>query len=251
MGTRATIRAILKTRRQLERKAAILAYKAIRKQYSEVLDYMSMVGAFRLQGSIENVVNSDAIESMMVNIYQSSAVFSSNTRNRLLNEQKGEAEIWDDIFISDMRTFVLNNESLTIQKITETTRKKITAVIDEAIALGDGAELTARNIIKNLTGREANQITRSRARTIARTEVLKSSAEAQRLGAQSTGLRLEKKWEDSGLEGVRETHIANSSVGWVDYDFVFPNGLSYPGDPSGEVGEVVNCRCVLHERAAR
>ena len=29
----------------------------------------------------------------------------------------------------------------------------------------------------------------------------------------------------------------------VPIDQPFPNGLMYPGDPSGSPGEIINCRC--------
>jgi uncharacterized protein with gpF-like domain len=51
-----------------------------------------------------------------------------------------------------------------------------------------------------------------------------------------------KEWLSAGDAQVRETHAIDGEV--IGFDESFSNGLEYPGDPAGDAGEVINCRCV-------
>ena len=51
-----------------------------------------------------------------------------------------------------------------------------------------------------------------------------------------------KTWITAGDEDVRDSHRSQNGV-TVPIDQPFPNGLMYPGDPSGSPGEIINCRC--------
>ena len=39
--------------------------------------------------------------------------------------------------------------------------------------------------------------------------------------------------------------MACEAEGAIPVDQVFSNGLMFPGDPEGDAGEVINCRCHL------
>ena len=51
------------------------------------------------------------------------------------------------------------------------------------------------------------------------------------------------RWLTIGDPNVRPTHLAAEADGAIEIGEKFSNGLRYPNDPEGEVGEVVNCRC--------
>ena len=92
----------------------------------------------------------------------------------------------------------------------------------------------------------------ARAKAIAQTEVISASNQASEYAAASTGYQYRKFWSTSGLENIRPSHIEaeqySDAVNGLLPDERFPNGLLYPGDPSGEASEVINCRCVImHE----
>lgn len=235
----------IRIRRRLEKLAYVDFYNAIRSQYNSVLDYIEVYAPIQLLRQVDNLILEAEIKQAMINAYSSASIFALKQRNQLMGQKE---DMWNDIFLVDMRNYVLSSQSEIISNITNTTKKYITSVIEKSIAEGLGIEDTSEMIVKGLRGRDALGITRSRAKTIARTEILKANAVAQNKGIKSVGFPVEKKWEDSGLEGVRETHIAASAEGWVDEDHVFRNGLRQPGDPSGAIGEVINCRCVLRTR---
>jgi len=100
---------------------------------------------------------------------------------------------------------------------------------------------------------DATDITKSRARTIARTEthfaVQATSAETMRMEAEAVGLEKEtKKVWTAGIDmRVRESH-AEADGQTVGLDESFTVGgvlLKFPGDESGPPEEVINCRCIL------
>ena len=52
-------------------------------------------------------------------------------------------------------------------------------------------------------------------------------------------------WVTMEDDRVRESHDECADAGAVRLGKPFPNGLLYPGDPSGPIEETANCRCVL------
>jgi hypothetical protein len=245
LASQTIIQQTIKIRDRLEKSAYVGFYKAIRAQYNDVLDYIDVYNPVQLRSQVASVVYSNHIQKAMIGAYTSAAVLALMQRNRLMGEK---SDMWEDIFIEQMKLYVMTTQAEMIQKITVTTQKFITNVIDEAIESGLGIDDVSRLILKGLTGKDALTITRSRARTIARTEILKANAVAQNKAVESLGFAIEKKWLDSGLEGVRESHVSAASEGWVGEEHVFGNGCKQPGDPNGAIGEIINCRCVLDMR---
>lgn len=62
--------------------------------------------------------------------------------------------------------------------------------------------------------------------------------------AEDMGIQMRKMWVATDDERTRDSHRELDKV-VVDTDEEFPNGLMYPGDPSGDPSEVYNCRCTL------
>jgi hypothetical protein len=54
-----------------------------------------------------------------------------------------------------------------------------------------------------------------------------------------------KAWLTVGDDAVRDAHSECEAAGPIPIHSLFPNGLNYPGDPSGPAAETINCRCVL------
>lgn len=55
----------------------------------------------------------------------------------------------------------------------------------------------------------------------------------------------EKRWLSKRDDRVRHSHMDCDEQGWIKLGKSFVNGLRYPGDPNGDISEIINCRCVL------
>lgn len=81
---------------------------------------------------------------------------------------------------------------------------------------------------------------RRNALRIARTEVQGAINESRAAQQQDEGIK-SAKWLSSRDEEVRQSHRINGQVREIGDRFT--NGLRWPGDQTGEAGEVINCRC--------
>jgi uncharacterized protein with gpF-like domain len=79
---------------------------------------------------------------------------------------------------------------------------------------------------------------------IARTETTIAMNLATNQAGVESGVLIDKEWISAGDGNERPTH-AELNGEQVDMNEPFSNGLMYPGDPSGDAGEVINCRCTF------
>ena len=83
----------------------------------------------------------------------------------------------------------------------------------------------------------------SRAKMIARTETVGAANFGSQESYEQAGVE-EKEWLATLDDRVRDSHAAlDGDV--VGLNETFNNGLAYPGDPTGDAGEIINCRCTL------
>lgn len=127
------------------------------------------------------------------------------------------------------------------ENVGETTGAAITDAL--AIAAREGMSIaeTAKLIDQVAFGVSAAQ----RATTIARTETIGALNQGQFMAAAESGQIDGKEWLTQGDARVRETHTICEGEGVIPIDDTFSNGCDYPGDPSGEPEETINCRCSL------
>lgn len=127
--------------------------------------------------------------------------------------------------------------------VTDTTYGQIKTALNEGISLGES--------IPDLSARVEHvfEVGKSRATTIARTEVIGSyngaaSARASALPADVVG---GQEWLATNDDRCREAHLAADGqvVSVVEAFDVDGEPLQYPGDPSGSPENVVNCRCTV------
>lgn len=135
-----------------------------------------------------------------------------------------------------------------VTEIADTTRAYVMQIIRKAYADGLTVNDTAKAIRTAMVGSSA-----SRARMIARTELIgtinAASLASTRVVAQATGTPYRKKWLTSpGAEYPRhETYdgLDGQEVGIDEAFDVGGEALQYPGDPDGDPGETINCRCSM------
>lgn len=169
--------------------------------------------------------------------------FSSNKENK---EQKARMPMG---FSEDMRRLIEQYFSLDIlnesEGITDTTKELIRKVFTDAYAKGEGID----DIISQLKNTELSRI---RARLIARTETVTSANQGALFVAKSTGLDLNKQWLSASDNRVRFHHrsVNGQTVGVDDYFNVGGYDMKVPGDHGGKDGrlpvpasEICNCRC--------
>jgi hypothetical protein len=123
-------------------------------------------------------------------------------------------------------------------EINMTTEEALRSTLSEAIAAGETITQVEDRIA------QVFDIDRgSRTAMIARTEVISASNEGAYESYRQSGLVDSTEWISSRDEKVRLEHQIDGETAPIGIKF--PNGLLYPGDPAGEPGEVINCRCTI------
>ena len=119
--------------------------------------------------------------------------------------------------------------------------------LTQAVMLGESQQQITRRI------RDVSDMSYKRAKRIAQTERNRVQSQARFMGmqeAENIGVEMSKQWLSRMDSKVRDDH-ASVTGEIVDNDKPFSNGLMFPGDPNGEPGQVINCRCVLAPKVKR
>jgi hypothetical protein len=149
---------------------------------------------------------------------------------------------------------VLKQLGQKIVGIKETTRAEIMGVVDAGWEKGWSIPRLARELVK-----VGDQVSLSRATTIARTELIGAvnggSHAVAALVAEASGPdepALLKIWLTAEDEKVRDSHAdagdtygAGSGIPLDEPFEVGDDALMYPGDQDGSAEEVINCRCAV------
>jgi uncharacterized protein with gpF-like domain len=159
---------------------------------------------------------------------------------RMLRELRKQEEQFEIIY----RDYARVNLGTKIVGIAEVTRRHIQKIVLKNLDENLGVVAIAKDIKK--AGRSS--FTRYRSSMIARTETHSAASFANHRVAQSMNLpNQRKRWIATLDARTRNAHmnINGTEIG-IDDDFNV-NGapMSYPGDPRGGAGNVINCRCVL------
>lgn len=147
---------------------------------------------------------------------------------------------------SRLRKFITTEGAQSVRRITETTRKAVQSVLTEAAAAGDGIAVAAKKLRDRI-----GFLSRARSVVIARTELVSASNYGSLMGAQATGLALEKFWIATPDGRTRIDHANANSQGAPLQDGFFTVGgyrCRYPGDPLLPASERCNCRCAVGYR---
>jgi HK97 family phage portal protein len=123
--------------------------------------------------------------------------------------------------------------------LADSTTGTIAKALGEALEAARAAGLSGRDVVTLLRGLDLRYI----AQRVARTESVGLINHAERMAvSQMPGIR-KKRWLSQRDSLVRSSHQHCDSVGYIDIEAPFPNGLQYPHDPNGSAEEVDNCRC--------
>lgn len=124
-------------------------------------------------------------------------------------------------------------------------KRKITAQISRGVATGMSCSQMAQQLAgyTKIGYNNAVRITRTEGHRIQQESTMDACYAARERGADVL-----KQWDATMDANTRESHqMVDGEIRALDEKF--SNGLMYPGDPSGSAAEVINCRCVLLQRA--
>ncbi len=157
-------------------------------------------------------------------------------------------------FIHDYLELTLLSKS--VIPITETTKAFILRIISQGVEQGFGVEKIVRNL-------KDSELTKFRAQLIVRTETTKAMNTGAMFAAAASGVAIDKVWVSTQNIRTRRLprdqfdhlNINGEQVGFGDA-FIVPSKfgdveMQYPGDPAGDAGNVINCRCTQIFRSIR
>ena len=127
-----------------------------------------------------------------------------------------------------------------VTQINTTLKIELREMVSKAIAEGLPVDQLAKQIIAGFKDRMSNA--KSRAKTIARTEINSAYSDG-RFAAMASTDPIGKKWITSRSGEIRKSHQIDGQI--VKWNENFNNGLNRPHDPSGEAKNVINCRCKM------
>lgn len=227
------------------------------KQYQTVTRFAETFGV-----NAVNMIDSGGIQRVIRNLYMDAGIvygakiradFAKMGAYRPQKQSKARGAIgfshhMAELIAAYFKTDILN----TSEGITQTTRDLITKVFNDAYRVG----LSINDIVEKLKNTELSKI---RARLIARTETVTATNRSALFVAQDTGLLLNKSWLATKDARTRDDHreVDGHQVGRDEYFKVGDATMLVPGARTQENGQpvpaelVVNCRCTTTFSAVR
>jgi hypothetical protein len=224
--------------------------RAIRVEIEKAIEIYRKEGS---TGNIDKAITSAGVFATLKELYHTAAIseakISYKTNYRVKRGGLGTNEAWNKA----VDTYLMqHNVFNTVEQINATTKKRVLEIISKGIQ--DGASVD--QIVKML---HDDDIPLKRATLIVRTESVGAMNMGGMMGAISTGIVYQKKWNTAGDHRVRGMKpkdqfnhvILNGTI--VDMEKPFNNGQSimFPGDKRASAGNFCNCRCVLSYIAKR
>ena len=228
---------IEKKRLSKQRWAATRIRRGLRESIRDTIYSLRQFGIAGV-GDIE--LSQEPIEDAYKDIYEKVGVEFAQASFRAFKSRKDESAV-NDYWVQYMREFAVTESGERIKEVTKTTLSRIRRVIEQGVTEGAGIDVIAREMERSTA------VSRARATTIARTEIISASNRGSLLGMESTGVQMRKEWVSTRDARTRDDHVAVDGQ-LVEQNEGFNVGgeeLKYPGDPMGSAGNVINCRCAV------
>jgi len=189
----------------------------------------------------------DVLESLYV---VSGVAYADAMYNAIQPPSKATKEAlragWRDF----MRRYAVLNVTRLLPGIQNTSVGIIQNIVARGLQEGIGILDIARQIEQTISN-----VFISRAKLIARTEMVKATNAAAMNSAQTSDFMYEKKWIPANQPGItRPDHLAMLNSDWVPFNDPFIVGgvnMQQPGDPNAPASQVCNCRCKVVFRIMR
>ena len=137
----------------------------------------------------------------------------------------------------NIQTIINNKLQKFSFKVNAETNRLLKKEFVEALKLGESIPLIEKRVAKVF-----GFTSKVRTNRIARTEIIGATNAGTFEAMVNSGVVDTKKWLNSRDAKVRETHQISEVIPLKDR---FSNGLRFPGDWTGDVSEIVNCRCTM------
>lgn len=197
--------------------------------------------------SVPEFLSSKALDDIFNSEEENQKLFEKLKARLIADLQFGGAQLFGEIGAgtfnlppSEALAFLAKRKN-PISDINATTWNAVKDSLSQGIAAGE-----SYNDLANRVKAEYADASERRADTIAFTET-NIAVNSGRHTAMVQAKVERKGWQTSHLEGTRVSHIANENLSkeqnGIPLNQAWPNGLMYPGDPSGAPGETINCRC--------
>lgn len=190
---------------------------------------------FDLNANLNDIISKRPVEKAFEDTY--TRVGSHFARITTEGIKSRKSDHWEDA----IQNWIALNGANRVVGITQTTINRVRTIMQTGIEMG----LSVPDIASRLAA-ENPAVNLRRATVIARTEVISASNLGSLEGARSTGLPLKKQWISTSDDRTREDHVFadGQTAESIDSPFnVAGDELAFPGDPSGNPGNVINCRC--------
>jgi hypothetical protein len=189
----------------------------------------------------EHAVSEDPLKKAYASFTRDVVMSFAHGTLRSIEQKK---QLTDDVLLlweDQVNIWLGTHAAQRIKDMTASTKKMISALIQQAVAEGMSIPNTVNHMRSSFSS-----LSIMRAARIARTEIIAASNFGSLEGAKATEIPLEKEWLAWIDDRTRDSHRDDLNGERVPLDGTFSNGLGYPGDPAGDdPGEVINCRCTL------
>lgn len=224
------------------------ARKVLYKITLPVIDLLDRIPINEIKYRIPDLLKPDDMDKYISGLWSKVGGRFASDMVKMVQRVKGlddpQLDMWEQAF----RAYMYERSMKKAKKILTTSAEILNLVIDSVVAegLSEGQSIgVISGALKDSFLGKMRTIQNYEAERIARTEVIGASNKGSYDGALSTGLNMQKGWSTSGLQGIRPTHLLYESFGWVSMEKEYAAGLRHPGDPLGEAGEIINCRCTI------
>lgn len=235
----------------LEKKYLTLLLKVIKHFRSSFINDLTSQGKEHAVRQLHLTPYNDQLSPILQSIYRNAGLLGARMTTQEIKAQAkekaanfGRNEAWINEVLSFLRFHMLKF----VASISETMRSDIEKILEKGVEEGWSIDKTVDEL-------QRLDLMRARARTIARTEIIRAANVGHSVGARSTPYEVDKKWSAARDHRTRHSHrkINGHTVGEDDAFKVeiFRSGkptgtfdnMQYPGDATASPGNTINCRC--------
>lgn len=236
---------------------------ALTVQMRPFMRHLRQFGVASAAANLNSLVMPEPVASVIERLYIRVGVQNANSEYGWLMDMYS-AELkqvkqfgFNEAFAGLMRGFYSLWGGERVQSITETERRRIQKVLEQAAEQSLSPDETARLL-------RSEVVNASRAKLIAKTEIAASANYGTSIGAKRTGVVIDKVWISTLSDRTRRTprdqydHLTMNEIKVADgemFSVPMKNGgvemLPYPCHPSGSAANVIRCRCRTVTQARR